>query len=94
MQDQRTINIGGAALLSAIRAVTGEEKTSLQEKLVQLGDPGDVASLSFRNNPRGDRVSPTLTLSQLSERLEQLATCTCWLILIQAQNNALSISRG
>ena len=73
LRDRRRINIGGAALLSAISAVTGEEKTSLQQKLVKLGDPGDVTARSFSHNPRFEGLQPILTLAELSHRLEQLA---------------------
>ena len=73
LRDRRRINIGGAALLSAISAVTGEEKTSLQQKLVKLGDPGDVTALAFSHNPRFEGLQPILTLAELSHRLEQLA---------------------
>ena len=76
LRDRRRINIGGAALLSAISAVTGEEKTSLQEKLVKLGDPGDVTARSFSHNPRFEGLQPILTLAELSHRLEQLAVTT------------------
>lgn len=75
LRDQRTINIGGAALLTAIAAVSGEEKSVLQAKLVKLGDPGDVAA-AFINNPQVARHPTTLTLQELSGRLEQLAATT------------------
>ena len=72
LRDRRRINIGGAALLSAISAVTGEEKTSLQEKLVKLGDPGDVTARSFSHNPRFEGLQPILTLAELLHMLEHL----------------------
>lgn len=70
LRSQQTINIGSAALLNAISVVTGEEKTSLQEKLVKLGDPGDVAFLSFTQSPTAQQP---ITLLELSQRLEHLA---------------------
>ncbi len=73
LRDQRTINIGGAALLSAIAAVSGVEKSILQEKLVKQGDPGDVAAAVLTDNSIHGN---TLTLTDLSNRLEQLATTT------------------
>lgn len=76
LRDQRTINIGGAALLTAITAVSGQEKSSLQSSLVKLGDPGDVAELALANNPRAAQHQPTLTLQELSNRLEHLAATT------------------
>lgn len=76
LRDQRTINIGGAALLTAIAAVSGEEKSALQVKLVKLGDPGDVAAEVFTNTPPVKQHQPTLTLQELSDTLEQLAVTT------------------
>jgi DNA ligase-1 len=38
LRDQRTINIGGSAIVTALAAVSGVEKSILQEKLVNLGD--------------------------------------------------------
>ncbi len=76
LRDQRNINIGGAALLNAISAVSGVEKTILQQKLVKLGDLGDVAAAVLTDNPLAEQHTPTLTLAELSNRLEQLATTT------------------
>jgi len=72
LRDQRTINIGGATLLSAITCVSGVDKSLLQARLVKLGDPGDVAIEAFAT----DGNQPTLTLQELSARLEQLAATT------------------
>jgi len=76
LRDQRTINIGGAALLSAIAAVSEQEKSALQERLVQLGDPGDVTEEAFTNNPQHSQHQPILTLDSLSNQLELLAATT------------------
>ncbi len=83
LRDQRTINIGGAALLTAlaklaegIAAVSEQEKSALQERLVKLGDPGDVAFEAFTNNPQRSQHQPILTLDSLSNQLEQLAATT------------------
>jgi len=76
LRDQRTINIGGAALLTAIAAVSEQEKTALQERLVQLGDPGDVTEEAFTNNPQRSQHQPILTLDSLSNQLELLAATT------------------
>lgn len=74
LRDQRTINIGGAALRIASSSISKVEKVLLQEKLVKLGDPGDLAvSVLTDNSPI---AQPTLTLLELSNRLEQLATIT------------------
>lgn len=76
LRDQRTINIGGAALLSAIASVSEQEKSALQERLVKLGDPGDVTEEAFTNHTQLSQHQPTLTLSSLSNQLEQLAATT------------------
>ncbi|MBD1919761.1 ATP-dependent DNA ligase [Microcoleus sp. FACHB-831] len=76
LRDQRTINIGGAALLTAIAAVSEQEKSALQERLVKLGDPGDVTEEAFTNNPQRSQHQPILTLSSLSNQLELLAATT------------------
>ncbi|MEG4508422.1 ATP-dependent DNA ligase [Microcoleus sp. F6_B4] len=76
LRDQRTINIGGAALLTAIAAVSQQEKLALQERLVQLGDPGDLTEEAFTNNPQRSHHQPILTLSSLSNQLELLAATT------------------
>jgi len=76
LRDQRTINIGGAALLTAIAAVSQQEKSALQERLVQLGDPGDGTEEAFTNNPQRSHHQPILTLSSLSNQLELLAATT------------------
>ncbi|BAY47386.1 putative ATP-dependent DNA ligase [Scytonema sp. HK-05] len=74
LRDQRTINIGGAALLTAMTNVSGAEKSEIQENIVKKGDPGDVAFEIFNNNSHLDQHQPTLTLFELSEKLEELAT--------------------
>ncbi len=76
LRDQRTINIGGAALLTAIAAVSEQEKSALQERLVQRGDAGDVTEEAFTNNPQLSQHQPILTLSSLSNQLELLAATT------------------
>jgi ATP-dependent DNA ligase I len=76
LRDQRTINIGGAALLTAIAAVSEQEKSALQERLVKLGDPGDVTEEAFTNNPQRSQHQPILTLDSLSNQLELLAATT------------------
>jgi DNA ligase-1 len=76
LRDQRTINIGGAALMTAIAAVSEQEKSALQERLVKLGDPGDVTEEAFTNNPQRSQHQPILTLDSLSNQLELLAATT------------------
>ena len=43
LADQRTVNVGHAALLTAISQASGADKDALRQRLVALGDPGDVA---------------------------------------------------
>ncbi|BAZ17018.1 ATP-dependent DNA ligase [Calothrix sp. NIES-4071] len=73
LRDQRTINIGGAALLTAITTIANIEKSIFQERLVKLGDPGDVAFEVLSNNPKFEHIQSTLTLQKLFDSLEQLA---------------------
>lgn len=44
LADQRTVNVGHAALLSAIATASGTEPDHLRARLVALGDPGDLAA--------------------------------------------------
>lgn len=68
LRDQRTTNVGGSALLTALARVTETEPTTLQTKLVALGDLGDVAAAVFP-----DRLAPTLQLDDVAIAIEQLA---------------------
>lgn len=68
LRDQRTTNIGGSALMNALITVTELESTTLQERLVKLGDLGDVAAETItQTNP------PVLQLEQIAIALETLA---------------------
>src|SRR5687768_17529074 len=44
LRDQRTTNVGGAAILTAMEAVSGADPNHIRERLVILGDPGDVTA--------------------------------------------------
>jgi DNA ligase 1 len=68
LHDQRTINIGGAAVLAALEAISGRDGAHLRERLVALGDLGDVAGEVLP--PGGER----LTLRQVNAVFEELAT--------------------
>ncbi len=72
LRDQRTINIGGAALQTAITTIANIEKSTFQQRLVKLGDPGDVA-FEVLSNPKFEHIKSTLTLQKLFDSLEQLA---------------------
>lgn len=73
LRDQRTVNIGGAALLTAITTIANIEKSKYQERLVKLGDPGDVVFEVLSNNLKSKQLPSTLTLHHLFSKLEQLA---------------------
>jgi len=44
LSDQRTVQVGGAALLRATAAAGGADDDDLRAALVRLGDPGDMAA--------------------------------------------------
>jgi DNA ligase-1 len=73
MWDQRTTNIGGAALLSAIGAVSGSSREDLTARLVALGDLGDLAYEFLGAN---EPLSQPLTLADVSSAFEGLAATT------------------
>lgn len=73
LRDQRTVNIGGAALLTAITTIANIEKSKYQERLVKLGDPGDVAFEVLSDNLKSRELASTLSLGNLFSKLEQLA---------------------
>lgn len=68
LRDQRTLNIGGATLMNALIAVTAADETTLQEKLVKMGDLGDVAATVMPN-----QTEPVLNLEDIAIALESLA---------------------
>lgn len=75
LRDQRTTNVGGAALFTAIQAVSGSDATHLRERLVVLGDPGDTAREAFEAAPTEKDIvqTPTQTLTHIANALEELA---------------------
>ena len=72
LRDQRNTNIGTAALLAALLSVSGLEDTHLRERLVTLGDPGDVAQEAL-GQADNSHLAPTLTLTDIAAALEKLA---------------------
>jgi DNA ligase-1 len=77
MRDQRTANVGGAALLTAILEVTAADENHLRQRLVQLGDIGDAAQEAFAASPRPNEYSNApLTLEDLAQFFETLASTT------------------
>ncbi len=71
-RDGRTTNVGGAALLAAILAVSGADEAHLRGRLVARGDVGDVAQEAFGVSPQAV-TPPTLTLADVGAFLETLA---------------------
>ncbi|MBD2465026.1 hypothetical protein H6G89_28885 [Oscillatoria sp. FACHB-1407] len=65
--DQRVLQVGGAALMTALLAVSGAEPDTLQAELVRRGDLGDVAV-----NVLPESVTPTLELSEVGEAFAAL----------------------
>lgn len=87
------MNIGGSALLKAIASVTGAEETTLQAKLVKMGDLGDVAGDMFANS--ANVLTPdlaSLQLEDISSALEQLAATTGTKRKIQQVTDLLSLA--
>lgn len=72
LRDQRTTNVGGAAILTAMEVVSGANPNHIRERLVILGDPGDVTAEIFAASPQG-ALSPTLTLTDIATFLETLS---------------------
>jgi DNA ligase-1 len=58
LRDQRTINVGGAALIASILAASDADEVAIRKRLVALGDAGDVAYEIF-----ADRAESTGRLS-------------------------------
>jgi DNA ligase-1 len=51
LREGRTVNVGAAALMSAIHAVAGGDEGHWRERLVVLGDAGDVAHEALASGP-------------------------------------------
>ena len=68
LADERTVNVGAAALLNATAAATGAEVDALRADLVRLGDPGDVAAEAL-----GVRPPSALTLADVERVFETVA---------------------
>ncbi len=74
LRDQRTINVGGAALMSAILRVSNADETHVRTRLVALGDAGDVVYEILGAGPEGEQNdSQTITLEEISAFLENLS---------------------
>src|SRR5215467_8260180 len=71
--DQRTTNVGGAALFAGITAVTGLDRDTLYARLVPLGDLGDLAHETFTGRRKSGGQRSPLTLANLGAAFERLA---------------------
>jgi DNA ligase-1 len=76
--DQRVLQVGGSALMTALVAASGADLDTLQTELVQRGDLGDVA----RHVP--DQVNPTLLLSDVGKTFASL---------VETQGNKRKVER-
>ena len=73
LRENRVVNIGGAALASATREVSGADANWLAQRLVATGDPGDTAFEAWQNWADAPQT-PTLTLAEIEAAVEKLAT--------------------
>jgi DNA ligase-1 len=72
LRDQRTTSVGGVAILAAIEAVSGWTPEQVRERLVVLGDPGQVAEEAFAAAGR-QGSDGGLTLQSVAAHLDVLA---------------------
>ncbi len=73
LRENRVVNIGGAALSSVTREVSGADADWLAERLVKTGDPGETAFEAWGIWPDAPTVA-TLTLLGIERVLAQLAS--------------------
>jgi DNA ligase-1 len=73
LRDQRTTNVGGAALFAAVAAVSSTDEAAFSRRIVALGDLGDAAFEVFAASPVAARRETALTLVELAAFFEQLA---------------------
>ncbi|HEX8236240.1 MAG TPA: ATP-dependent DNA ligase [Abditibacteriaceae bacterium] len=72
LRDQRTANVGGAALISSILTVTGSDEAHFRTRLVTLGDAGDAAFEAFHASST-KLPEATLTLQDIAAFLDELS---------------------
>lgn len=71
--DQRTTNVGGAAVGEALAAVTGVERDTLRARSVEVGELGDVARLVLAERPGGPPPPSGRTLLDIAASFDDLA---------------------
>lgn len=76
--DQRVLQVGSSALMTALLLVSGADPDRLQEELVQRGDLGDVAA-----DVLADTVIPSLRLGQVEK---------CFASLVETRGNKQKIN--
>lgn len=72
LRDKRTTNIGGSSLMQALEEVSGLERDTIRQRLVGLGDFGEVAALILAEKPDAMEDSGW-TLKELHNAFENLA---------------------
>ncbi|MES2464291.1 MAG: hypothetical protein V4671_27335, partial [Armatimonadota bacterium] len=79
LRDQRTINVGGAALIAAVINASGADDTVIRTRLVALGDIGDVVYEAYTEreseaeNQGAEYKVPGLSMAAVAAFLENLA---------------------
>lgn len=73
LHDQRTTNVGGSALVTALLTATGADEGQVRRRLVELGDGGDVAGEVYAQTPALAARPALLTLADIAAFLETLA---------------------
>jgi DNA ligase-1 len=73
LADQRTTNVGGAALLNAMSAVSGLSRQDLTARTVALGDLGDVTYEAFESSKQAPKGGSVLSLRDVADAFELLA---------------------
>lgn len=73
LRDNRTANVGGAALLKAVQEASGADDERLRARLVELGDFGDVTGEAFQSAPELQARLPMLALPDINAAFETLA---------------------
>jgi DNA ligase-1 len=71
--DERTTNVGGAALFAAITGVTGFDRDTLYSRLVPLGDLGDLAQEVFTDATRSGDAKWPLELAEVDAAFGAMA---------------------
>lgn len=74
LRDQRTLNVGGAALTKALLEVSQADETRLRTRLVQLGDIGDLSGEVLPEPESSTRLSLSEVALSFAELAETAGT--------------------